>query len=115
MSSSSPSPFTEYRFSVNEEPIGQTVIVPNRKENIRKVFVGHWHTLKFELRELITFHPREWRNAFRRNPKYPLFVKGDIDALVALFIDNMATLLTIILSLQTVLDSDIVYGKIVPG
>ena len=65
-----------------------------------------------EFRQLCTFHPCEWRDAFRRNP---LFRKGDIDGLIALFIDNMATLLTIILILQNVLDKDIIYGKIASG
>ena len=78
-------------------------------------FQRHFNTLKKEIRQLLTFHPREWRDAFRRNPKYPLFQRGDIDGLVALFIDNMATLLTIILIVQNVFDKDIIYGKIAPG
>ena len=67
------------------------------------------------LRELLTFHPNEWLDAFRFNSRYPLFVKGDIDGFVALFINNLATLLSVILSLQPILGNDIVYGKIVPG
>ena len=74
-----------------------------------------WLKFKREIRILFTFHPREWYNAFRPNSMYPWITKGDFDGLVALFIDNMATLLTIILSLRVVLDADIVYGKIVPG
>lgn len=84
-------------------------------DRIRWLCHQYWIHLKKELRQLCTFHPREWRDAFRRNPRYPLFQKGDIDGLVALFIDNMATLLTIILILQNVFDKDIIYGKIAPG
>ena len=91
------------------------VTVLTRKDKLNLFVTQSWSGVKKEARELFTFHPREWANAFRRNPVYPLFQKGDLDGLVALFIDNMATLLTIILSLQTVLDADIVYGKIVPG
>ncbi len=97
------------------DPLRKNVTVANKKEKIRYFFKQHWYTVKKETRTLCTFHPSEWRDAFRRNPVYPIFRKGDIDGLVALFIDNMATLLTIILSLQQVLDTDIVYGKIVPG
>ena len=91
------------------------VSVLTRKDKVRQAFQRRWQAIKDDVRELFTFHPSEWRDAFRRNPAYPIFTKGDIDGLVALFIDNMATLLTIILGLQTVLDADIVYGKIVPG
>lgn len=87
----------------------------SKTSRIRWFFRQHFNTLKKEICQLLTFHPREWRDAFRRNPKYPLFQRGDIDGLVALFIDNMATLLTIILILQNVLDKDIIYGKIAPG
>jgi hypothetical protein len=34
---------------------------------------------------------------------------------VGLFINNLATLLTVILGLQLVFESDIIYGKILPG
>jgi hypothetical protein len=71
--------------------------------------------IKNELRQMLTFHPKEWINAFRFNSAYPLFVKGDIDGFVALFINNLATLLAVILSLQPILGNEIVYGKIVPG
>jgi hypothetical protein len=109
----------------NLPPIGERMMIHDLREmngtksskndKLRHFFDQHWYTLKREIRELCTFHPNEWRDAFRRNPIYPIFRKGDIDGLVALFIDNMATLLTIILSLQHVFDTDIVYGKIVPG
>jgi hypothetical protein len=68
-----------------------------------------------ECRQLFTFHPKQWINAFRRNPNYPLFVRGDIDGVVALFIDNTATLLAIVLSLQSIFDADIIYGRVVTG
>ena len=93
----------------------QSISVSTRKTKVRNVLQRRWQAIKDDVRELFTFHPGEWRDAFRRNSAYPIFTKGDVDGLVALFIDNMATLLTIILGLQTVLDVDIVYGKIVPG
>jgi len=68
-----------------------------------------------ELRQILTFHPKEWISAFRYNALYPIFVRGDIDGFVALFINNLATLLAVILSLQPILGNEIVYGKIVPG
>jgi hypothetical protein len=71
--------------------------------------------IKNELKQILTFHPKEWLNAFRFNALYPLFVKGDIDGFVALFINNLATLLAVILNLQPILGNEIVYGKIVPG
>ncbi|CAF2625551.1 unnamed protein product [Rotaria sp. Silwood2] len=100
--------------SIHDLPKDNVVILTT-KDKIHLFFEQQWHAMKKEIRELCTFHPDTWRDAFRRNPTYPIFRKGDIDGLVALFIDNMATLLTIILSLLSVLDSDIVYGKIVPG
>ncbi|CAF0754359.1 unnamed protein product [Adineta steineri] len=91
------------------------ITVTTTQNKIHHFFQQHWKGLKNYLRELCTFHPNEWRNAFRSNSIYPIFRKGDIDGLVALFIDNLATLLTILLSLQSVFDTDIVYGKIAPG
>lgn len=85
------------------------------KAKLRQVLVNRLQIIKNEMRELLTFHPREWLDAFRFNSSYPLFVKGDIDAFVALFINNLATLLAVILSLQPILGNDIIYGKIVPG
>jgi hypothetical protein len=113
--SSSVSPLPMEHKTTIHEPLEQSISVPTKKDRIGRFFKRHWYALKNELRTLCTFHPGEWRDAFRRNPVYPIFTKGDIDGLVALFIDNMATLLTIILSLQSVLDTDIIYGKIVPG
>jgi hypothetical protein len=114
MSSSISLPSIEQKMSIHD-PLENNVTISTKKDKVRRFFEGHWYALKKEIREICTFHPNEWRDAFRRNPVYPIFRKGDIDGLVALFIDNMATLLTIILSLQQVLDTDIVYGKIVPG
>lgn len=71
--------------------------------------------IRNELKEICTPNPREWINGFRYNSNYPLFVKGDIDGFVALFINTIATLLAVILSLQPILGNEIVYGKIVPG
>jgi hypothetical protein len=115
MSSPNSLPSMEQRMSIDDSPEKNIITVSTKNDKIRRFFKRHGYSLKKELRELCTFHPDEWRNAFRRNPVYPIFRKGDIDGLVALFIDNMATLLTIILSLQHVFATDIVYGKIVPG
>ncbi len=104
----------EHRMSIHDS-LEKNITVSGRSNKINHFFRQRWYALKKEIRELCTFHPGEWRDAFRRNSVYPIFKKGDIDGLVALFIDNMATLLTIILSLQPILDTDIVYGKIVPG
>ena len=71
--------------------------------------------VKNEVKQLLTFHPKEWISAFRSNPNYPLFVRGDIDGFIALFINTLSTLLAIILSLQPILGEVIVYGRIVPG
>ena len=76
---------------------------------------NHCRMIKNEIKELFTFHPKQWINAFRSNPDYPLFVRGDIDGFVALFINNLSTLLAVILSLQPILGEQIVYGRIVPG
>ncbi|CAF4409425.1 unnamed protein product, partial [Rotaria sp. Silwood2] len=71
--------------------------------------------IRKEQKQLMTFHPKEWLNGFRSNPKYPLFVKGDIDGFVVLFSNNLATLLAIILSAKSVLGNDIIYERMVPG
>lgn len=88
---------------------------PKKNVNIRQLFNSIWKKFKRDFRELFTFHPKEWLNAFRRNSNYPLFVLGDIDGFVALFVNNLATLLAVILGLQVVFESDIIYGKILPG
>lgn len=72
-------------------------------------------SLRDEAKKLITFHPKEWLNAFRPNPKFPLFVLGDIDGFVALFMNNLATLLAVILGLKSFFSDELIYGKIVPG
>lgn len=68
-----------------------------------------------QVKKFFTFHPKEWIGAFRSNPKYPLFVRGDIDGFIALFINTISTLLAVILSLRPILGEEIVYGRIVPG
>lgn len=73
------------------------------------------NAIKDEGRALFSFYPKEWISAFKRNPKFPLFTLGDIDGFVALFMNNLATLLAVILGLRNVLPDDIIYGKIVPG
>jgi hypothetical protein len=83
--------------------------------NIRRILNTGWESFKSEGKELFTFHPQEWLNAFRRNPKYPLFVLGDIDGFVALFMNNLATLFGVILALKVVFEADLIYGKIIPG
>lgn len=88
------------------------MVVSHREYPMVKEYVSK---IKNELRQIFTFHPKEWLSAFRPNSIYPFFVKGDIDGFVALFINNLATLLAVILSLQPILGNDIVYGKIVPG
>jgi hypothetical protein len=111
ISTSSPRLGIEKRVSIDEYPAE----IKTRDNRIRLFFRQHGHNLINELRSIFTWHPQEWLSAFRKNSKYPLFVQGDIDGLVALFIDNLATLLAIILALQTVFDADIVYGRIVTG
>lgn len=86
-----------------------------KKVSCREIIRSSWKKLKDEIRELFTFHFKEWANAFRCNPNYPLFVLGDIDGFVGLFVNNLATLFAVILNLQLVLESDIIYGKIIPG
>ncbi len=99
--------------SSNEEIVCESEPVSERK--LRRFFINRLQIIKNETRQLLTFHPKEWLNAFRWNSLYPLFTKGDIDGFVALFINNLATLLAAILSLQPILGNEIVYGKIVPG
>jgi hypothetical protein len=96
-----------------EISIHEDEIVSNTKG--RRFLINRLQIIKNEIRQLLTFHPKEWLNAFRFNSLYPLFVKGDIDGFVALLINTLATLLAVILSLQPVLGNEIVYGKIVPG
>lgn len=112
MSSSNNHTFSEENQLSIEEPLAAVEVKTNKAGSF---FRQQWLKLLYEIRVLFTFHPQEWLSAFRRNKKYPLFSYGDIDGLVALFIDNLATLLTLILALQSVLDADIVYGKIVTG
>lgn len=47
---------------------------------------------------------------------FPLFVKGDIDGFIGLFIDNLVNLLLITdLCLMIGMSKDMVFGKILPG
>jgi len=91
----------------------QDEMVSDRKRH--RFLLNRLQMIKIEMKQLLTFHPKEWLDAFRFNSLYPLFVKGDIDGFVALFINNLATLLAVILSLQPILGDEIVYAKIVPG
>ncbi|UJR23927.1 hypothetical protein I4U23_026899 [Adineta vaga] len=109
MSSSLPIPLNDLHHSNDELPIIDERI--ENKSNVMQIFTN----LKNEIRELFTFYPTEWLNAFRSNPNYPLFVLGDIDGFVGLFINNLATLFAVILNLKLVLETDIIYGKIIPG
>ena len=88
----------------------------NELKSSNHLFINqYWQLLRKELKEIFTIHPREWLNAFRPNPNYPLFGKGDIDGFIALLVNTLATLLAVILNLQPILGHHIVYGKIMPG
>lgn len=87
----------------------------NQPLNMKAMLRSNLSSLKDEAKALFTFHPSEWISAFRSNRNYPWFTVGDIDAFVALFMNNLATLLAVILGLQLVFDDELVYGKIVPG
>ncbi|UJR24849.1 hypothetical protein I4U23_006218 [Adineta vaga] len=107
--------------SSSAAPSTPIILVP--KENLKtyrlpsysELFNTNLNALGREAKALFTFHPSEWISAFRPNPKFPLFVLGDIDGFVALFMNNLATLLAVILGLRLVFEDDIIYGKIVPG
>ncbi|CAF1602014.1 unnamed protein product [Adineta ricciae] len=82
---------------------------------IRRFAHNRLQIIKSELREIFTFHPKEWIGSFRCNSTYPFFAKGDIDGFIALFINTLATFLAVILSLQPILGNEIVFEKIAPG
>jgi hypothetical protein len=106
---------TEHSDSLNgEQP---SVLIKNVSQTNANVNQIHstCQAIVDEAKALFTFHPNEWISAFKPNPKFPLFVLGDIDGFVALFMNNLATLLAVILGLRLVLEDDIIYGKIVPG
>ena len=65
MSSTSVIPVDDVPKSTNEG---------HRKDNfnICRILNTGWESFKSEGKELFLFHPQEWLNAFRRNPKYPL-------------------------------------------
>ncbi|CAF2496965.1 unnamed protein product [Rotaria sp. Silwood2] len=108
---------TEILTVVNSGPavIVKNVTEPNEPFSFSELIYSNVNVLKNEAKTLLTFHPNEWISAFRPNPKFPLFVLGDIDGFVALFMNNLATLLAVILGLRIVFEDDIIYGKIVPG
>jgi hypothetical protein len=94
----------------------RSITEPTEKRISFNALMGSYVTaFEREVKALFTFRPREWINAFRSNPKFPFFVLGDIDGFVALFMNNLATLLAVILGLRLVFEDDIIYGKIVPG
>jgi hypothetical protein len=96
------------------DPNSQSTLHPESQTNHR--FMNeHCRQIASELRQIFSFHPTKWLVAFRPNSYYPIFVKGDIDGFVGLFINNLAVLLAVVLSLQPILGNAIVYGKIVPG
>jgi hypothetical protein len=107
---------TEHSNAIN----GPGVIVrntskPKRDVSCNEMVYSYLDDIRNEAIALFTFHPSEWLSAFRYNPKFPLFAIGDIDGFVALFMNNLATLLAVILGLKIVFENDIIYGKIVPG
>lgn len=52
----------------------------------------------------------------RQFPHYPVFVKGDFDGLIGLFIDNLVNLLIITGLCQAIgMPADLIFGKILPG
>jgi len=108
---------TEHSGGINDGT-GVTVKRTTESYNRENTNIGFSSTLSAvtdELKTLFTFHPKEWLNAFRPNPKFPLFTLGDIDGFVALFMNNLATLFAVIVGLQHFFSNNIIYGKIIPG
>jgi hypothetical protein len=87
----------------------------NQTRSFNEIVRSNFDALIQEIIILFTFHPKEWISAFRSNSRFPLFVLGDIDGFVALFMNNLATLLAVIFGLRLVFDDELIYGKIVPG
>jgi len=108
---------TEHSNGINGESVVtvQYQTQPNKTSSFNELVYSNLDALAQEAKALFTFHPKEWISAFRPNPKFPLFVVGDIDGFVALFMNNLATLLAVILGLRIVFEDDIIYGKIIPG
>lgn len=107
---------TEHTNTINNEStIPSRKITQSNKSDLNELVDSNVNGFVREAKALFTFRPSEWISAFRRNNKYPLFAVGDIDGFVALFMNNLATLLAVILGLKIVFDDDIIYGKIVPG
>ncbi|CAF1457532.1 unnamed protein product, partial [Didymodactylos carnosus] len=90
------------------------ILIMNNDSTSKKQHIYLRH-LKNEFQELLTFHPQEWLNGLKPNRNYPLFLRGDIDGFITLFINNLATLLAVVLSLTPILGDQIVYGRILPG
>lgn len=108
---------TEHSNTINDGPavIVKPVTESQRSMSLSGGFRSTLSSVGNELKELFTFHPKEWLSAFRPNPKFPLLTLGDIDGFVALFMNNLATLFAVIVGLQNFFSNDIIYGKIVPG
>jgi hypothetical protein len=108
---------TDHAAAINSGPgvTVKTITQSNQSVSWKEMINSNVKALKDEVKTLFTFHPKEWISAFRPNHKFPLFVLGDIDGFVALFMNNLATLLAVILGLKLVFENDIIYGKIVPG
>jgi hypothetical protein len=108
---------TEHSNAINNEPavLVRCQTPTNKNSSFKESGDFIINALKREIKALFTFHPKEWISAFRPNPKFPLLVLGDIDGFVALFMNNLATLLAVILGLRIVFEDDIIYGKIIPG
>ena len=87
----------------------------HQSNSFKGILSSHIEGMKNEIKDIFHCQPTEWINAFRINPKYPLFVIGDIDGFVGLFMNNLATLLAVILGLKNFFSDDLIYGKIVPG
>ncbi|CAF3596742.1 unnamed protein product [Adineta steineri] len=108
---------TEHLLSINggSAVTVRPTIQANNHVNFTEMMDSPYDQLKQEVKTLFTFHPKEWIGAFRPNPKFPLFAVGDIDGFIALFVNNLSTLVAIILALKIVFNDELIYGKIIPG
>lgn len=87
----------------------------SQPKDLKSAIKSNLAEFRQEATTLFTFQPKQWLNAFRPNPKFPLFVVGDIDGFVALFMNNLATLLAVILGLKNFFSDELIYGRIIPG
>ncbi|CAF1212343.1 unnamed protein product [Adineta steineri] len=108
---------TEHLLSINggSAVTVRPTIQANSHVSFTEMMDSPYDQLKQEVKTLFTFHPKEWISAFRPNPKFPLFAVGDIDGFIALFVNNLSTLVAIILALKIVFNDELIYGKIIPG